>query len=178
MRQPVPTSPTEVIMSRLLSTVARLALPAFCAISVSLIAAAPAAAATPVGPNQYFAGNVNGSYASSPIRVACPSTSPTATGHPLPNQYVYASLAPTTPTLDIGYTGAAATSLVVTLRFSNSTSGNVYTVGSLAAYDTRLAIPTALTLPCSGSGLAYFTPRAASSTSRADTVAVTIEAHP
>ena len=166
-------------MSRLLATLARTAVPAVC-LAASLVAAAPVSASPSlIGPNQYFAGNVNGSFTSSTIRVGCYGpTTPTSTGHPLPNQYVYASQTPAVPTVDIGFTGASATAIVVSLRLTNTPSPNTYTVGRLTAYDTRIAIPTQLVLPCSATGFAVFTPAPASSTSRADTVAITVAGQP
>ena len=161
-------------MSRLLAAVARAALPALC-LAASLVAAGPATASpTPIGPNQYFVGNVNGAFANAPIRVACFGAH---TGHPMPDQFVYVTR-PTVPSNDVGYTGAIAEAIVVSLRLPNSSSTTPLVVGRIATYETRLLIPTSLTLPCYGSGAAVFTPAPFTHNSKADSVSVVIEAHP
>lgn len=146
-------------------------------VSAAVLSAGPAHAATPIGPNQYFAGNVNGKTSNASIMVGC--FGPIATGHPLPSQYVLVTPAPSSTTTNIGYTGTSANAVTVTLLLGTSSGGiGSYPVGTLTKYDTKLAIPTTLTLPCAASGRVVFTPTPTSSTARPATVTVTVVGQP
>ena len=141
-----------------------------------LLGSAGAAAAAfvdplPIGPDQVFAGQVNGVPGNAPIQTDC--LGPIAvgeTGHPLPGQYVEAVPAPTSSAA-AGYTGSAGRLLQVTLAGPvSSTPSNL--IGTLSSYYVQLPIPTTLTVPCSGTGVVAFTPTPTSPTARAATVTV------
>jgi hypothetical protein len=165
-------------MWRTLGTVVRFCLPAAGLFVASVFGAAPAAAATAIGPNQYFVGNVNGSAGNASILVGC--FGPVGgTGHPLQNQYVLASQVPASTTSNVGFTGSAANSLVVSLRLiTPSGSTGTYLIGTLTRYDTKLAIPTTLDLPCSATGNAVFAPAPTSPTAKSAVVSVTVVGQP
>lgn len=165
-------------MSRTLRAILRIGLPAACALVVSFAGATSASAAT-IGPNQYFSGNVNGATSNATILVDCVGpVVPGATGHPLPNQYVLATREPASTTTNIGYTGSAANALVVSLRLTTSSGTTAYLIGTLTAYDTRLAIPTTLTLPCAATGTVVFTPTPTSTTAKPALVSVRVTGLP
>jgi len=129
-------------------------------------AASAAANPVPIGPNQYFAGLVNGTHNRPVIYMICPGpTFPGQTGHPESGQNV--SVTQTTA-LTAGFTGSLANSIVVT--FPGPVSNTAIT---LKFYDTPAAIPTSLFLPCSGTGQVRYNPEPTSPTARADVVTVT-----
>ena len=163
---------------------ARFALPAGM-ILVALLAPTPASAglADPVGPNQGFGGWVNGSSGRpSPavIRMACLGPiQPGQTGHPMSGQSVtlfeHAATAPR-----FGRTGPQSTSVGAFFnapppegRMSPATSSFV----DFKRYGTR-ALPTSLTLPCSGTGTVYFVPLPAIAGGRTATVPVSFVGQP
>lgn len=161
-----------------LRTLLRLALPVAAAAVVAIPAGA--AAATAIGPNQYFVGNVNGATTSATILVGCfgPVT-PGSTGHPLPNQYVYATQVSSSTTTNVGYTGTSANALVVSLSLLTPWGATgTYLIGTVTAYGTKLAIPTTLDLPCSATGNAVFTPTPTSSSAKPARVSVTVSGQP
>jgi hypothetical protein len=99
---------------------------------------------------------------------------PGQTGHPLAGQTVKA-LPVTSPTsTTVGYTGTAATSIAVTFT-TPVLSGN-----PIVLHDWAISapIPTTLILPCSGSGVATFTPVPTSPTARPATVAIAYVGQP
>lgn len=127
------------------------------------VLAAPAMAdGGQVGPKQYFYGEVFGLTSATTqdvIQVAC--AGPASTGHPVAGQYVAAHqfFPPTTTTY--GYTGNFGTEIDVNLTWSAGTITVVTPVfAKLTFYDTSAEIPTSLTVPCSGTGVASFTPNA------------------
>jgi hypothetical protein len=150
------------------------------AVTAALVATPAAAHAggvvdpAPIGPNQFFTGEVNGASAPAVIRMNCMgAVTPGATGHPLANQTVDAlPVAPPASTED-GYTGSAGHRIEVTFADSSSATPVV-----LTSWAVRGAIPTALTLPCSGPGTVVFTPAPASPTSRSAVVRVTYVSQP
>lgn len=133
-------------------------------------AGSAAAAPVPVAPHQAFVGQVNGQTQGAVITVGCfGPVFPGETGHPVSGQSVSASLAVSSPTPIVGgYTGEAAHSIRV--GFGVST---VSTVVSLSAYDVKVPIPTALNLPCYGTGQVAFVPEPTSATARTAFVSVT-----
>ena len=122
--------------------------------------AAPAMAdGGPVGPKQYFYGEVFGlssSTAPNVIEVAC--AGPETTGHPVAGQYVAAhQFFP--PVTTSGYTGDKGTEIDVNLVYSLGTITVVTpTFATLYYYDTKSEIPTSLTVPCNGTGVLNFAP--------------------
>ena len=132
--------------------------------------ATPAAAADPIGPNQYFAGVVNGQTGQSTIRIACLGpVRPGQLGRPLPGQTVMVRRASSTSPTQVGFTGAAARSIVAFFSPSASNDPSV----TMTEYGVAAAIPTHITLPCTGTGRVFFLPVPSSSTARSTSVAVT-----
>lgn len=131
---------------------------------------AVAADALPIGPHQSFQGQVNTVSVNAVIKVACPVSDPPATtGHPLAGQTVDVVPAPSSGTAPVGNTGDSATEVVVQFGPSVSVAEPVV----LTSYDTKVAIPTSIDLPCSGTGKVDFVPNPTSDTAVTSTVAVT-----
>jgi hypothetical protein len=137
-------------------------------------AVAPAAHAAgavdpaPIGPNQFFSGLVNGVSTDAAIQMACfGAITPGETGHPLPGQSVEVLPAPAAGTVDVGYTGSAATEIVVNFGPASTT-----TPVTLGYYAVKADIPTSLVLPCAGTGTVVFTPAPGSPTARSATLPV------
>jgi hypothetical protein len=146
---------------------------------VAVVAAAAPASATAIGPNQYFAADVNGRVTSpAPIEMACfGPIYPGETGHPLAGQYVEV-LPPDTTTGSVGFTGSAADAIDVSIIYSQGTITHVVPVGELTSYGTKLPISTALVLPCSGSAAAVFDPTPTSPTAQAADLTVDFLSQP
>ena len=157
-------------------SVLRFAVPAALLALVGLTV--PSAAAVidplPIEPNQHFVGLVNGDAANATIRTDC--VLPSATGHPVPGQYVEAQLNSPVSGADTGFTGTAAHSLDVSLAFPTSSSSTTVTIGTLSGYNIELAIPATITVPCSGSGVVAFAPTPTSLSAKSATVKVTLVA--
>ena len=134
------------------------------------VAAAPAHAADPVGPNQYFEGLVNGQAHQSTVRIICLGpVRPGALGRPAPGQTVAVRHgSPSGPTA-VGFTGSAAREIVAFFSPSASNAPEV----RLTEYGVTAAIPPWFLLPCTGTGAVYFWATPLNSTARPDTVAVT-----
>jgi hypothetical protein len=143
------------------------------------VAAAPAASATAIGPNQLFAAQVTGFFpVPGMVAMACYGpTYPNQTGHPMAGQYVEVMPA-TTASGNIGFTGSLATAINVEFVYSQGAISHVVPIGTLTAYDTKLAIPTSLVLPCWGSGTAVFDPTPTSPTARAADVKINFQGQP
>ncbi|HSR24991.1 MAG TPA: hypothetical protein VLW53_15660 [Candidatus Eisenbacteria bacterium] len=134
------------------------------AVAALALTAGTAAAQAPIGPNQQFAGVVNGSAANATVYVVCPGPSfPGQTGHPVSGQGV--QVVENTGT---GFTGSAATQIVATFGTTGKSAGLVFT-----EYGVPQDIPTTIFLPCSGKGTFLFTPQPTSPTARSATVTVT-----
>ena len=82
-------------------------------------------------------------------------------GHPLPGQTVMVRQVPGT-TAGVGFTGSAARSIVA--FFSPSASADPTAV--FTSYGVAQEIPTAILLPCSGTGEVIFFARPGSDTAR------------
>lgn len=137
--------------------------------SVAATASAAGAAITPIGPNQIFHGVVNGVEADAVIKVICPGPStPGQTGHPVSGQTIAVVQGPSTSQSNSGYTGSAGTSIIAGFGSASSTNALVF-----SAYNSPLAIPTSILLPCSGKGAVQFTPHPDSDTARAESLPVT-----
>lgn len=137
------------------------------AIASAVVLVAGGALATPamadggqVGPRQYFHGEVFGltsSTAQNVIQVAC--AGPETTGHPVAGQYVAAHQFFPPVATTYGYTGNFGTEIDVNLIYSVAAITVVTpTFAKLTFYDTKAEIPTSLTVPCNGTGVAVFTP--------------------
>lgn len=89
-------------------TAAATILTALTALTAAPAWADPTINPTPIGPNQYFYGEVNDHTGQAPIVVDCHGpVFPRLSGHPEPNQTVKALPAPS-PTSNVGFTGSAA----------------------------------------------------------------------
>ncbi len=126
------------------------------------LTAANVAAQTPIGPNQQFAGAVNGGTTDVNVIMICPGpTFPGQTGHPQAGQGVQV-----VENSGTGFTGSAADRIVASLGPASSTNLTfVFT-----EYGVPQDIPTTAVLPCSGTGTATFVPQPTSSTARNATV--------
>lgn len=167
--------------SRVLGTLAALTL----AGGAVGIPAASAAQISPslIGPKQLFDGQVNGVTSGAVIKVDCPVSFPPPptpvpessavplTGHPAAGQtvdVVYVAPSPVSNS-NTGFTGEVGDHVIVQFE-SGPTVGRIVT---LSNYGVKVAIPTSLTLPCSGTGKVSFVPAPSSDTARAATVPVT-----
>jgi hypothetical protein len=140
------------------------------AMSVTSAAAAVVDPA-PIGPHQYFTGQVNGASVNAVIQVGCfGPVVPGETGHPIAGQSVDVLPIAASTTTGVGYTGESADRVLV--GFGNSATTAVV---SLSEYAVKAAIPTTLNLPCSGTGTVTFVPAPTSSTARTATVKVTYQ---
>lgn len=122
--------------------------------------ALPAAAQTgPVGPHQYFYGQVFGSTSSTTqdvIEVEC--AGPAATGHPFPGQFVEVRQVFPPLTTTLGYTGNFGVKISAELIWSQGTITVVTPVATFTSYDVAMPIPTSITVPCGGPGVMSFAP--------------------
>lgn len=160
-------------------TTSRIALASVSALIATGALAAPALAqASPIGPRQYFNGEVFGPISSSVnsdvIAVEC--AGPEADGHPAPGQYVavHEIFPPVINT--VGYTGLFGSAIDANLIWSQGTITVVTHIATLTAYDVKAPIPTTITVPCNGPGVMSFTPTPdPDGTGRASNVNVTFE---
>jgi hypothetical protein len=91
------------------------------------------------------------------IQVSC--AGPASTGHPVAGQDMAAHQFFPPVTTTYGYTGNFGTEIDVNLTWSVGTITVVTpTFAKLTFYDTKAEIPTSLTVPCGGTGVAGFTP--------------------
>lgn len=143
------------------------------ALSAAVLGMSTAAAAVdpaPIGPHQWFSGQVNGVTANAVITVGCVGpVLPGQTGHPVSGQSVSVVPAPGAVTSNDGYTGEAADHVVVDFGAPASTGSATV----LQYYGVKAAVPTSIELPCYGSGKVVFVPAPTSSTARTATVPVT-----
>lgn len=135
------------------------------AAALALSAVGAVAAGSPVGPNQQFAGVINGKAADATIFMVCPGPAfPGQTGHPEGGQGVQV-----VENTGAGFTGSAAREIVAQFSPSSSTAAALV----FTQYGVIQDIPTALVLPCSGTGSVVFSPLPTSTTARSATVKVT-----
>ncbi len=147
---------------------------AVAAATITAVTAAPAAAdaiidPAPIGPHQYFFGEVNGQAGHATIKMGCFGPIYRGQhGHPLAGQTVKVLLAPVSTISDLGFTGSAARAIDV--RFPTPTVPKVPVV--LRDDGMTAPIPVSLILPCVGSGKVAFVPDPTSPTSHTATVTV------
>jgi hypothetical protein len=141
-------------------TASRVTFASACALIVGGALAIPASAqAGPVGPKQFYDGQVFGIASATTqdvIGVGC--AGPATTGHPLPGQSVAAHQIFPPAATTAGYTGNFGTEIRADLTWSRGTITVVTAIGTLTSYDVKVSIPTTITVPCSGSGVMSFTP--------------------
>ncbi len=143
------------------------------ATAVTATAAGATTPATAIGPNQLFAGFVSGSHFRATVRMACfGPIRPGQTGHPLPGQTFAVQREVDVPG---GFTGSSANRIVAFFAPvpTPAVSGVV-----LRRYGVPEPIPTTLTLPCAGRGIAEFAPQPATGNARPDMVPVTFVGQP
>ena len=134
----------------------RALIPLAAAAGAAVLAPAAPAAATAVGPNQYFQGLVGMRTADATIGVLC--AGPAAFGHPLPDQTVAVRLVVPPIAADVGYTGLDATSIAAILTWPTPVSPTPpLRIAAFTDYGTA-AIPVDITVPCSGTGTVTFVP--------------------
>jgi hypothetical protein len=101
----------------------------------------------PIGPHQYFFGEVNGQAGHATIKMGCFGPLYRGQhGHPLAGQTVKVLPAPALMTSDLGFTGSAAHAIDV--RFPTPTVAKIPVV--LRGYAVTAPIPVSLILPCAG----------------------------
>lgn len=129
------------------------------------LSAGAVAAQSPVGPNQQFAGVVNGKAADATIFMVCPGPAfPGQTGHPKAGQGVEV-----VENTGAGFTGSAAREIVAAFGPSSSVAETLV----FTEYGVTQDIPTTFLLPCAGTGTVVFSPAPTSPTARNATVKVT-----
>jgi len=135
------------------------------------------ARASPVGPEQYFTGVINGTdgNTSTPItiKMACfGPVKPGQTGHPMAGQTlaVHQLFPPAAGSL--GYTGNDSEIGVFFTAPPPAAAQPATATPVFTRYDRPRPLPTSLTLPCSGTGTVYFTPIAVIPPSQSATVPV------
>jgi hypothetical protein len=134
-----------------------------------------AAAAVHVGPGQVFSGEVNGKSTGAEIVVGCfGAIHPGQMGHPVSGQTVDITAAASVAT-SAGFTGSLANRVTVTAEIPISSTLIVveHWPVTLRTYGTRGAIPTAVEVPCAGTGTVSFNPKPASARARSANVRVT-----
>jgi hypothetical protein len=156
------------------------------ALTVATAAAASASPVqdpVPVGPNEFFAGLVNGSDGvSSPAVINTSCFGPITqgeTGHPLAGQTVEVEPAQVPVSSAAGYTGNAS-SITAFLTWPASSVSAPELVATFTSYYVAEPIPVTLTVPCGGQGEVSFvpTPTSTPSTGRPATVQVTFLSQP
>jgi hypothetical protein len=158
---------------------------------VAAMLAGPAVAqptVQPVGPKQYFAGQVNGNTGSSVLSVVgCPT--PTATGaasnadgHPLPGQTVDVIRFVVPPPVAVGsdflgYTGRAhKISADLEVSLENPPLAYLFHIADLSAYNVSATISPFINLPCDATYSMLFTPVNGGKNAMTSTVSLTAEA--
>lgn len=126
-----------------------------------------ASAATPIGPNQIFIGEVNGSSAPVNFDVLCAGAA--NIGHAVDDTVGVVKLQDPIP--GFGRTGNAS-SISAELIYSRGSVTVVEPVTAFTTYST-VAVPSTITAPCSGAGTMVFTPVDGGSGSTPAAVSVT-----
>jgi hypothetical protein len=157
-------------------TVFRIALTSASALVLSVALAAPALADdAPVAPGQYFYGEFFGltGAAANVITVNC--AGPADVGHPANGQYVAAHELFPPVAVTAGYTGSSGSEVDVNLTWARGGVGVVTPpFAEILFYDTKVEIPTTITVPCSGTGVMGFSPTPnADGTGRSSDLSVT-----
>ncbi len=132
--------------------------------TVLVVGAATAASPTSrIGPNEHFAGLVNGSTGQSQpavIRMACfGPIVPEQKGHPFAGQTLevrHRGPSPSATSTDVGITGSHGRQVGV--FFGPPPPGSTTNPVTFRAYGVVKAIPTSVLLPCAGTGTVPFIP--------------------
>ena len=127
-----------------------------------------------VGPRQYFVGLEFGLKAKpNVVNVNC--AGPATTGHPAAGQRVEVLLVlpPIVPT--DGYTGTLAKRIQTNLVWPVGPVLESAFIANFTSYAVKLAIPTKITVPCSGTGQMVYTPMPTSNTAKSSVISVTFQ---
>jgi hypothetical protein len=148
---------------------ARLLAGAVTAIAVAGLAYAPGAAAavTPIGPNQIFLGQVNGSSTTVNFDVVCPG--PANMGHAVGDTVGVEKLQDPIP--GFGRTGNAS-AIATRLEYVVGTLAVREPVTKFTTYTTK-PVPSSVVTPCSGTGKVIFSPVKGGSGAKSASVPVT-----
>lgn len=137
------------------------------------------AAGAPIKPHQYFVGLVNGSAGrpnAAVIRMACfGALTPGETGHPMSGQTIAAQRVP--PSSHAGLTGPSTASIGAFFGAPPPSASSSASYVDFTRYGQQ-ALPTSLTLPCSGGGDVNFVPLPTVAGGRSFTVPVTFVGQP
>jgi hypothetical protein len=146
--------PEEVIMALLFSSTprARFLGGAVGILALAGLAMAPAAAGTPIGPNQIFLGLVNGSSTKVNFDVVCPGAA--NKGTPVNDKVGVEKLQDPIP--GFGRTGHAS-AIAASLKYKSGSSTVTEQVAKFTTYTTK-PVPTSVVTPCSGTGTVVFSP--------------------
>jgi hypothetical protein len=165
------------VIQRILGTVAAAAL------SLPLYTQPASAATVPVSPHVTFGGTVNGMPASATVRMACfGPTHPGQTGHPLNDQTLGVFVPEVLQSPAFGHTGSRGHAIVA--RFLSiegvSRTAAVFRRFTLTrpVLTATAPLPTALVLPCDGTGAVVFRPVPAGGDAKAAVVFVTFSNQP
>jgi hypothetical protein len=161
----------ETIMTLLFRSTrrARLIASAVAGFAVAGLAIAPgaAAAAAPIGPNQIFLGQVNGSSTKVKFDVVCPGAA--NKGHPVGDTVGVEKLQDPIP--GFGRTGNAS-AIAAKLEYVVGTLAVLEPVTKFTTYTTK-PVPSSVVTPCSGTGEMIFTPVKGGSGAKSASVPVT-----
>jgi opacity protein-like surface antigen len=130
-------------------------------------AAGAAAAVTPIGPNQIFLGQVNGSSTKVNFDVVCPG--PANMGHPADDTVGVIKLQDPIP--GFGRTGNAS-AIAAKLEYTVGTLAVLEPVAKFTTYTTK-PVPSSVVTPCSGTGKMIFAPVKGGSGAKSASVPVT-----
>ncbi|HTT85815.1 MAG TPA: hypothetical protein VMF60_00480 [Acidimicrobiales bacterium] len=129
----------------------------------TLAVAGSAAGAGKVGPKQYFTGVINGHDGNTvtPIQITVACSSPANTGHPVGGQTLAVHQEfPPQAAGGLGYTGNDS-KIGVFFNAPPPSGRSAAKAGktvTFTRYDKTKALPTSITVPCSGTGNVYFVP--------------------
>jgi hypothetical protein len=131
----------------------------------------------PIGPNNFFTGDVNGLSQNATIKTDCIGPiRPGQQGHPVGNQFV--AVIPGVSSgadVSVGFTGSVGNEVTAFLAAPSSTSPvTTGLIGTMHEWVVHLAIPTSLVVPCDGSADVVFVPGPPSSTAKSAIVHVTL----
>jgi hypothetical protein len=161
----------------------RRSLLAVAVVIAALLTAAGSAAArpriSPIGPDQFFAGLVNGQASTATLQMGCFGASrPGQMGHPLSGQTVGVQSLARIALSAAGYTGQAD-SIAADLYFPSPATGAFpIQLAVFSYYNDPAPISTSLEFPCYGSGEVVFDPVGGGPTARPYTVKVDFQGQP
>jgi hypothetical protein len=160
-----------------MSIVRRVAVPLAALFAVGMLAGTANAVIdpAPIGPNNFFTGDVNGASQNGTITTDCIGPIvPGEKGHPVGNQFVAVIPGVSSGSdVSVGFTGSLGNEVTAFLEVPTST-GPVSTglIGTMHEWVVHLAIPTSLVVPCDGTADVVFVPGPPSPTAKSAIVHV------